>query len=194
MFKIDSKQLIQLGIYTVIYFFIYVLINSIAILTPILTPVAAYLSVIIAAIPFMLFLQRVKQFGLVWIMAILLGAISSLLGDYPMTLLTAIVMGGIADVICTYARRKKSTNLSIVGYAVFTLWQSGAYLPFLILRESVIADVEKNHGAVYAEQIGSFFTPTIILALFFGTIIAGFIGGKLAIKVIKKHFAHLNHV
>lgn len=64
MFKIDSKQLIQLGIYTVIYFFIYVLINSIAILTPILTPVAAYLSVIIAAIPFMLFLQRVEQFGL----------------------------------------------------------------------------------------------------------------------------------
>lgn len=193
MLKIDSKQLIQLGIYTLIYYFIYMLINSISIFTPLLTPIAAYLSVIVAAIPFMLFLKRVKQFGLVWIMAILLGAISSLLGDYPLTLLTAIIMGGIADVICTYARRKNNMNLSIIGYAVFTLWQSGAYLPFLFLRTSVLADIEKNYGAVYAEQIGAFFTPTIILSLFFGTIIAGFIGGKLAIKVLKKHFTHLNH-
>lgn len=189
----SAKSYIQLGIFSVIYFFLYFSITAFAAISPILIVPLAPIAVIIAAIPFMLFIRRIHQFGLITLMALLLALTAVLLGDYPLTLLSALIAGSIADSIALLARRRKQATLNYLAYSIFALWQSGAFLPFLFLHQSIIKDIEQRFGAEYANNIAAIFQPLTIVSMLCLVLIAGFIGAIIANKLINKHFARAGH-
>ena len=69
--KIQAKDLINLGLFTVLYFVIGCCVAIPIGFVPIFLPVLGALWALITGIPFMLFLTRVKKFGMVTIMGIL---------------------------------------------------------------------------------------------------------------------------
>ena len=71
--KLQAKDLINLGLFTVLYFVIGCCVAIPVGFVPIFLPILGALWSLITGIPFMLFLTRVKKFGMVTIMAILSG-------------------------------------------------------------------------------------------------------------------------
>ena len=77
--KLQAKDLINLGLFTVLYFVIGCCVAIPVGFVPIFLPILGALWSLITGIPFMLFLTRVKKFGMVTIMGILSGL---LVGTY----------------------------------------------------------------------------------------------------------------
>ena len=96
--RLTAKDLINAGIYTAIYlviFFAVGMMNAIPILYP-----AIYLAIpIVTGIPFMLFLTKTEKFGMVTIMAIIIGIFWYLMGYTWLALVGYIPFGIISDLI-----------------------------------------------------------------------------------------------
>ena len=77
--KLKGKDLINIGIFTAIYF---VVIMALAMLgfIPIFMPTYSVLMPLLGGIVFMLFLTKVRKFGMVWIMTIIMGILMWLTG------------------------------------------------------------------------------------------------------------------
>ena len=80
--KLQAKDLINLGLFTVLYFVLGCCVAIPIGFVPIFLPILGALWTLITGIPFMLFLTRVKKFGMVTLMAILSGLLMGLTGGY----------------------------------------------------------------------------------------------------------------
>ena len=78
--KLQAKDLINIGLFTVLYFVLGCCVAIPIGFVPIFLPILGALWTLITGIPFMLFAVRVKKFGLVTIMAILAGILMGLTG------------------------------------------------------------------------------------------------------------------
>ena len=96
--KIKGKDLINIGIFAAIYF---VVIMALAMLgfIPIFMPSYSILMPLLGGIPFMLFLTKVKKFGMVWIMTIIMGLLMWLTGMSYYAFVIGIFSGLIAELI-----------------------------------------------------------------------------------------------
>ena len=74
-----GKDLINIGIFTAIYFVVTLVVAVLGFI-PIFLPLLAVLVPILGGIPFMLFLTRVKTFGMIWIMSVIMGIMMLLTG------------------------------------------------------------------------------------------------------------------
>ena len=94
--KLNGKDLINIGIFTAIYF---VVIMALAMLgfIPIFMPTYSVLMPLLGGIPFMLFLTKVRKFGMVWIMTIIMGILMWLTGMSYYALVIGIITGLIAE-------------------------------------------------------------------------------------------------
>lgn len=78
--KLQAKDLINIGLFTVLYFVLGCCVAIPIGFVPIFLPILGALWTLITGIPFMLFAVRVKKFGMVTIMAILSGILMGLIG------------------------------------------------------------------------------------------------------------------
>ena len=96
--KIQPKDLITTGIFTAIMF---VICMGVAMLgyIPIFIPLLSVLVPLVGGIPFMLFLTKVKKFGMVLIMSVLMGLVMGLMGMGVWSMATGPVAGILSELI-----------------------------------------------------------------------------------------------
>ena len=114
--KLQAKDLISLGLFTVLYFVIGCCVAIPIGFVPIFLPVLGALWALITGIPFMLFLTRVKKFGMVTIMGILSGLLMGLTGMGFWGVPLGAVFGLLGDLILK-SGGYKSAKKSLLGYA-----------------------------------------------------------------------------
>ena len=143
--KIQAKDLINVGLFTVIYFVLGCCVAIPIGMVPVFLPILGTLWVILTGIPFMLFLTRVKTFGMVTLMAVLSGLLMGLTGMGFFGVPCGLVFGLLGDLIIK-SGEYKSIKKGILGYAVFSLWMVGTYIPmyfmvgtFVFLRQIYLA-------------------------------------------------------
>ena len=132
--KLQAKDLINIGLFTVLYFVLGCCVAIPIGFVPIFLPILGALWTLITGIPVMLFAVRVKKFGMVTIMAVLSGLLMGLTGMGFWGILTGAVFGLLGDLImksgAIRARKKRSsaTACSAFGWWVHTspciLWSS----------------------------------------------------------------------
>ena len=112
--KIQPKDLITTGIFTAIMF---VICMGAAMLgyIPIFIPLLSVLVPLVGGIPFMLFLTKVKKFGMVLIMAVLMALVIAFMGMGVWVIATGPIAGILADLILR-SGDYKSVKKSIWGY------------------------------------------------------------------------------
>lgn len=118
--KLQAKDLINLGLFTVLYFVIGCCVAIPIGFVPIFLPILGALWSLITGIPFMLFLTRVKKFGMVTIMGILNGLLMGLTGMGFWGVPMGVIFGLLGDLILK-SGGYKSAKKSVIGYAVFSL-------------------------------------------------------------------------
>ena len=77
--RLEGKDLITIGIYTVIYVVIVMLVAMLGFI-PIFIPLMAVLCPLIGGIPYMLYVTKAKKFGMTAIMGFLIGLIMVFFG------------------------------------------------------------------------------------------------------------------
>lgn len=143
--KLQAKDLINLGLFTVLYFVIGCCVAIPVGFVPIFLPILGALWSLITGIPFMLFLTRVKKFGMVTIMGILSGLLMGLTGMGFWGVPMGVIFGLLGDLILK-SGGYKSAKKSLIGYAVFSLWMVGTYIPMYFMKNYPV----KWEGAVKA--------------------------------------------
>lgn len=184
--KLQTKDLISIGIFTALY---YVVLFATAMLgyIPILFVLLPLYLPITTGIPFMLFLTKVKKFGMVTIMSIVLGLLMFVTGHTWLPIVTATVCGILADLILR-AGEYKSFKLSVLAYGVFSIWSMGAMLPLWVMRDSYFAYIRRSMGDEYTNAILAMTPNWVAYAIVGAAFVAGIIGAFLGKKVLKKHF------
>ncbi|WP_313131708.1 MptD family putative ECF transporter S component [Anaerocolumna sp.] len=185
--KLQTKDLINIGLFTVLYFVIGCCVAIPIGFVPLFLPVLGALWSLITGIPFMLFLTKAKRFGMVTIMGILCGLLMGLTGMGFWGVPMGAVFGLLGDFILK-SGGYKSAKKGIWGYAVFSLWMVGTYIPMYFMVEQSYADFASSFGEEYATQVMAVMPMWSLILVFVGIFIFAILGGLLGKAILKKHF------
>jgi energy-coupling factor transport system substrate-specific component len=184
--KIQAKDLINVGIFTAIMFVVTMAAAMLGYI-PIFIPLLSVLVPVIGGIPFMLFLTKVKKFGLVTIMAVLIGIVIALMGMGVWVIFTAPLFGVLADLVLksgSYSSVKKS----IFGYGIFSMWVIGNFIPIVITRGNYYDMLISGYGQEYADTLMGYIPDWSLLPLLAASFVSGLLGALLGRSLLKKHF------
>lgn len=185
--KIQAKDLINVGLFTVLYFILGCCVAIPVGMVPVFLPILGALWVIITGIPFMLFLTRVKTFGMITLMAVLSGLLMGLTGMGFWGVPCGLVFGLLGDLIVK-SGEYKSLKKGMLGYAVFSLWMIGTYIPMYFMAEQARADFASQFSEEYADRVMSVMPMWSFILVAASIFICSFAGSFLGKALLKKHF------
>ncbi|HHV13790.1 MAG TPA: MptD family putative ECF transporter S component [Clostridiales bacterium] len=184
--KLDVKDLINVGIFSAIYYILLVVAGFLGYI-PIFSVLFPIVVALLCGIPFVLFLTKTKTFGLITIMGVLLGILNLAFGAGWYSIITGLLCGLLADLICK-AGEYKSWKHMVACFCVFSEWVIGSMLPMWIMKDSYFAMISDMQGAAFAESLESLVTGWMLALLMVLTAVAAIIGAYLGKAVLKKHF------
>lgn len=76
----------------------------------------------------------------------------------------------------------------MIGYAVFSLWMIGTYIPMYFMVEQSRASFASQFSEEYADKVMSVMPMWSFVLVALSIIICAFIGAKLGQSLLKKHF------
>lgn len=184
--RLNGKDLINVGVFTAIYF---VIIMALAMLgfIPIFMPTYSVLMPLFGGIVFMLFLTKVKKFGMVLIMSILMGILMWLTGMSYYALVIGTVTGLIAEFVLK-GGEYRSARRAVIAHGFFSLWVWSNYIPLFFFAEKYWS-TRQNFGQEYIEALTRLMPMWMCPVHFVLCFASGILGGLLGLKVLKKHFA-----
>lgn len=142
---------------------------------------------LVAGIPYMLYLTRVKKFGMITIMGLLVGIIMFVTGMGYFSIVTGLVCGLIADLIVR-AGGYANAKMSVLSHGVFSCWMIGNFLPMLLTADSYYATMRGQFGDAYVNELMGYLQPWAYPAMLIACFVTGIVGGFIGLKVLGKHF------
>ncbi len=183
--KLNGRDIINIGIYTAIYFVI-VMALAMTGLIPIFLILLSSMIGIVGGIPFMLFLTKVKKPGMILIMSLIMGILMFITGMTWMPIPFSIVTGIIAELVYRNGGYK-SMRSAVLTAGVFSLWACGNYLPLFLQRAQYFAD-RSSYGKEYIDAVVTLTPSWMFFVLLIATFACGVIGGFIGKALLKKHF------
>lgn len=185
--KLNGKDLLNIGIYSAIYF---VIVFAIAMLgmVPILYPMLVVFCPLIGGIVFILFLTKVKKFGMIWIMSVLMGLLMLVCGMGVYPLIVSVVTGLLAELIYRSGNYQSAAK-AVLTHGVFSLWIFANFLLFYLNHDSYMATREEMIGPEYVETLNKILPLWSWIILLIVCFVFGLLGGLLGRKMLKKHLA-----
>ena len=183
--KLNGKDLINVGVFSAIYF---VIIMAIAMLgyIPIMMPLLCVIGPALCGIPFMLFLTKVKKFGMILIMSIIMGIMMWLTGMGWYALVVGFFSGLAAELIYKSGKYASSAK-AILTHGVFSIWMWANFLPLFFDKVGYFS-TRQSFGQEYIDALTSLMPPWMCPTLFATCIIFGIIGALIGKALLKKHF------
>lgn len=183
--KLKGKDLINIGIYAAIYCVIMMCIAMLGYI-PILMPMLCVIGPIILGVPMMLFYTKVRKFGMISILAIVVGIFLCVTGMGFWPVLFSIAFGVLADLIAKsggYA----STRKTILSYGTFCVLIFGNYVP-LYLDPVGYFSTRQSFGTEYINTLSGIMQPWTAPVLVVAAFVCGILGALLGKALLKKHF------
>lgn len=187
--KLQIKDLMTVGIFTALYLVVIFATMMLGYL-PIVIPFLGGIMAIFGAIPFILYISKVDKFGMVSLMGTLSGIVFFLMGSGIIVLLFGIVFGLLADLVMRFGNYKDMKK-SILGYAIFSLWDVGFSIRMYIDRTNFFASQLESYGKDYVDTLMSLTPSWTLPAIIIITFISGIVGAKLGMSMFKKHFMRI---
>lgn len=183
--KLNGKDLINIGIYGAIYC---VLMTAVAMLgyIPIMMPLLTVICPIFCGIPMMLFMTKVKKFGMVTIMGVIIGVFLWITGMGYWPAIFGLVFGFLTDLIDKSGDYKSAVK-TVIGNGVFHLILFGNFLPIYLNAEAYFS-TRQSFGQEYITSLTNIMQPWTAPVLVVCSFVAGVLGALLGKKLLKKHF------
>lgn len=183
-----ARDFLTVAIFAVIYIVVIFAVAMLGIVSPLVMVITLPLAPLIAGIPYMLFLSRVRHAGMVTLFGIVFGLASMGWGHPWQSALIIVGVSLIAEVVL-FAGRYRSRWAAIWTYTIFSAWMIGPWIPFFLDPAGYLAgQATQSMGSDYVEQMDATLTVPIILGVWGAGIVFGFLGGLLGSAVLRKHF------
>ncbi len=183
--KLNGKDLINVGIYAAIYC---VITTAVAMLgfIPIMLPLLAVICPLVGSIPMMLFMTKVKKFGMVTLMGTILGLFLWLTGMGYWPAVFGVICGLLADLLDKSGNYKSAARI-VIGNGIFHIILFANMLP-LYLDPNGYFSTRQDFGQEYISSLSNIMQPWTAPVLLIGSFTAGIIGALIGRKLMKKHF------
>ena len=187
MEKLKIKDLVTIGVFTVIYFVLMFLSGMIGIV-PILYLAYPTVAGIITGIVIMLFMAKVQKPGGLFILGLICSFIVIAMGNTYVILVHALISMAIAEII-----RKtggyKSFKYNMLSFAIFNTWICGFLMQVLLAKDKVIEIAEtRGMGYAYIMKLIALLNLSSMILVYIGAIVGGIIGAYIGKAFLKKHF------
>lgn len=187
MEKLKIKDLVTIGVFTVIYFVLMFLSGMIGIV-PILYLAYPTVAGIITGIVIMLFMAKVQKPGGLFILGLICSLIVIAMGNTYVILVYALISMVIAEII-----RKtggyKSFKYNMLSFAIFNTWICGFLMQVLLAKDKVIEIAEtRGMGYAYIMKLIALLNFSSMILVYIGAIVGGIIGAYIGKAFLKKHF------
>ena len=183
--KLKGKDLINIGIYAAITCVVITAVSMIG-FVPVLLPMIGIFAPLIAGIPMMLFMTKVRKFGMITIMSTIMGAYLWITGMGYWPCIFGFVCGIVADLICK-GGKYNSPKKAMLAHGLISLTYFGCMLPLYINLEGYFS-TRQGYGQEYVDGVAAVLQPWTIPALIVGGFAAGIVGAWIGQKLLKKHF------
>ena len=184
--KLNAKDFINIGIFTVIYFVMFFITGMLGYI-PIFAVIIPMVLGILGGIPFMLFLTKTDKFGMVTIMSVICGVFWFLMG-YTWTAIVGYVVFGIISDLVLRAGKYKSFKIDVIGYWLFSCGMIGCQAPMWVMADTYMAGIEQSMGAQYASELARYMPSWMGIAAIAIIFVGALLGSLLGHKMLKKHF------
>ena len=184
--KLKGKDFITIGIFTVIYFVITSAVSMLGVM-PIFIPLTAVLVPLVGGIPMMLYFSKVKKFGMVTILGLLIGLLMMLTGMGYFSIITGVLAGALADLLMKKSGYA-SAKTDVLAHGVFSLWVVGPFIPIIVTRESYAQMLLTWSTQEYVDQLMHYMPNWILPVGAVAAFISGIVGGLIGRALFKKHF------
>ncbi|MBP1532727.1 MAG: MptD family putative ECF transporter S component [Ruminococcus sp.] len=186
--KLTGKELMTAGIFTAIT----VVLGMISAMTLSAVPIGflciGLISPIICGIPMMLYMSKIKKFGMLMIMAAINGTMLLMTGMGWEGLAFGLAAAFLAELVIGkggYSSRK----MNVLSDGVYSLAAASNYIHWINATDEFIAQRASAYGEDFINTTVDYFKhswmmPLVIVMCFAG----GVIGGLFGNAVLKKHF------
>ncbi|MGC4152966.1 MAG: MptD family putative ECF transporter S component [Propionicimonas sp.] len=183
-----ARDFLTVAIFAVIYIVVIFAVAMLGIISPLVMVLTLPLAPLIAGIPYLLFLSRVRHGGMVTLFGIVFGLASMGWGHPWQSALVIIGVSLLAEVVL-FAGRYRSKWAAIWAYTIFSAWMIGPWIPFFLDPAGYIAQqATQSMGSDYATQMEAVMAVPVVLGVWAAGIVFGFLGGLLGSSVLRKHF------
>ena len=189
MNTLKVRDLVNVGVFTVIYFIVTYATGMLGMFGPWMIPIAGAFALLLNGIVIMLYLSRVPKFGALTITGLLIGIVMSV-GHSYWTIIMGILCGVVADLIQSKAGRAKILELrrGQLAYAVFSVWGVSPLIPVFYDADSYFSKIAESWSADYAADMRTIFQPWVIIVWAVVIFLIALIGAQLGIRANRKHF------
>ncbi|WP_239519500.1 MptD family putative ECF transporter S component [Arcanobacterium phocisimile] len=184
----NAQKIVYTGVFTAIYFVVFFAIGMLGFFGPQFMFVSAPLALLIEGTVIVLMLNKIRSFGALTILGIIVGLLMMLTGHAWTTLAFTVVASFLADLVAksgNYTDEKKN----IFAYVILQQWYIGAWLPIFYAADAYFADIAVQMGQEYADHMQAIFTPNIIIIFTIVNFFVALIGGWVGTKILRKNFA-----
>ena len=185
----SGRDLMTIGIFLAIYIVLYFAITMFGFLNPVMMLVTLGLSIVVGAIPFMLFLARVKRAGMVALFAIVLGVLLLVIGFPPLSIGILVALAVVVELVLA-ATGYRSRWAGVLSYTIFSVWNTAPLLPLFYDRQGYFSSPSMSRmGPEYTARLDAFLSPGVLIGFDIAAVVLGLIGGVIALRLLRKSFA-----
>lgn len=184
-----GRDLINIGIFTAIYFVLNFICMLLGGFHPALWVFMPALIALIAGTPYMLMCAKAQKLGAVLIMGIITALIYFVTGMFtPFILILMIACCVVAEVIRA-ASKYQSFWGNAFSYAVFGLGMCGSPLPIWTMRDAFFEQIQsQGMSAEYVSTLAAITGDVMLPIMIVATFACGFVGALIARTLFRKHF------
>lgn len=185
--KLRIKDLVTIGVFTVIYFVLMFASGMIG-MVPILYLAYPTLAGIITGTVIMLFMAKVQKPWGLFILGLICSLIVIAMGNTYVIVIQAVISMVIAELL----RKKgeyKSFKYNMLSFAVFNTWICGFLMQILLAKDKVIEVAEtRGMGHDYIMKLIALLNYRSMILVYIGAIVGGLLGAYIGKIFLKKHF------
>ena len=185
----SGRDLMTIGIFLAIYIVLYFAITMFGFLNPVMMLVTLGLSIVVGAIPFMLFLARVKHAGMVALFTIVLGILLLVIGFPPLSIGILVALAVVVELVLAVTGYR-SRWAGVLSYTIFSVWNTAPLLPLFYDRQGYFSSPSMSRmGPEYTARLDAFLSPGVLIGFDIAAVLLGLIGGVIALRLLRKNFA-----
>lgn len=191
MEKLKVGDLINIGVFSALYF---VCLSVGTLLGVVLIPGGTHIfapsfAALLSGVVYMFLVTKVKKFGAISIVGILLALFYFSSGHFGPTFLASLIFGFLADFVAKKGHYV-SDKWNLASYFVFSLGNLGPILPMWFMKEAYIQSlVERGKDNSYITKVLASFEWPVIATVLVSLVLFSIIGGVFGQKMVKKHFS-----
>ena len=185
----SGRDLMTIGIFLAIYIVLYFAITMFGFLNPVMMLVTLGLSIVVGAIPFMLFLARVKHAGMVALFTIVLGILLLVIGFPPLSIGILVSLAVVVELVLAVTGYR-SRWAGVLSYTIFSVWNTAPLLPLFYDRQGYFSSPSMSRmGPEYTARLDAFLSTGVLIGFDIAAVVLGLIGGVIALRLLRKSFA-----